>query len=143
MKRFQFRLESVLHWREIELERERDNLGRLLAEERRLAEALAELRGTRQAARDNLQRGPFEGADLRALAAYLLACEPREQILLQQLAAQSRSVAEQRVKVLEADRRVRLLEKLKARQLASWTQAMDRQLDAIAQDTWTATRQLR
>ena len=143
MKKFQFRLESVLAWREVERTRERDELGRRIAEEQRLKQNLMDLRAQRQAAREELQRRPFMGADLRALAAYLLACEPREKTLLQQLAAAQRSIAEQRLKVLEADRRVRLLVKLRERQLTEWTTAVDRQLDAMAQDSWTASHYLR
>ena len=143
MKKFRFRLDSVLAWREVELTRERDELGKRIGGEQRLKQNLANLRAERQAARDDLQCRPFQGADLRALAAYLLACEPREQTLRQQIAAAQRAIAEQRLRVLEADRRVRLLVKLKERRLAEWTSAMDRQMEALAQDSWTATHHLR
>jgi flagellar export protein FliJ len=142
MKRFEFRLASALKWRELQLQQQREQLSRALGDEQAAREALDRFRKERDAAREAVRSDALiDGTEMRALSAYLLGCEPRERALLQRLAAATRAAAEQRQKTMAADRRVRLIEKLEARQRAEWNAAADRHVETMAQETWTAVRQ--
>lgn len=142
MKRFDFRLESALKWRDMQLQHEQETLNRFVADELRAQETLQRLRDDRDAVREQMrQSGSIDGLELRALASYLAACEPRERALSLDVSVKAQRAAEQRRRVVEAERRVRLIQKLRDRQLAEWTTATERQMDSTAQDTWTAVRQ--
>src|SRR5581483_6284657 len=110
------------------LQQEREKLSRAVAVEEAARQALARFREERENARQTIRRdATIEGAELRALSAYLLGSEPRERAIAQRLANVSRLVGEQRQRTLEAERRVRLIEKLEERQFAEWSLEADRQ----------------
>src|SRR5579884_3110970 len=142
MKRFDFRLQSALRWRTLQQQQEQEKLSRAIAEETTVKRAIADLHRERALARETINSGgEISSADLRALSAFLLACDSREQALAQQLTVKRRQVAAQRAHLVEADRRLRLVEKLRERQFAEWSLATDRQLAAAAEETWAAVHQ--
>jgi hypothetical protein len=49
-------------------------------------------------------------------------------------------IADQRQRVMAADRNERLLLKLKEKKLAEWRRQNDLELEALAQECWAATR---
>jgi flagellar export protein FliJ len=142
VKRFEFRLASALKWRELQLQQERETLARTSAAEQNAQSTLDAFHRERDTAREAMRMDAvIDGSELRSLSAYLTGCEPREHVLMRRLAVAQRAVGEQRQRTLEAERRVRLIEKLETRQLAEWTQETDRAMESVAQETWTAVRQ--
>src|SRR5579884_1420639 len=142
MKRFEFQLDSAMKWREMQLQHERERLIRAAAEQDRAERALQQFRRERESARQAIRHeGGIEGSELRALAGYLLGCEQRERKLMQDLAVKTRLAAAQRQNVIEAERRLRLLERLRERRLREWSVTTDRLMETGAQDTWTAVWQ--
>jgi len=139
MQPYQFPLGRVLAWRRTQLDLEESKL-------RQMAAAIEELRLA--AVRLNLAKGRAEQAvsqapvvaagDLWALAAY------RQRLMaeLQTLAARKKTAeqrrAEQRAKVVEAQRQCRLLEKLDERRRAEWRRAADRELESLADESFLA-----
>lgn len=139
MKRFQFRLQAALDWRsrQKEIEQARlqtlfDELHGIDAALHRIAEgaeeAQAEIYGSREIVagalvalerhRYHLQRERARVLELRA------DCEAR--------------VAAQRKRLIEAERGVRLLEKLKERRLAEWTMEVNKELETVASESFLA-----
>ena len=137
MQTFRFRLARVLEWytRQYELE------------ERRLTECLAALAGAKAAIaallaerlsveREMLARKSIPATDFAALGLYRLGVKKRG---LELNAARERCQAEaeaQRLKLRAAERRVRLVEKLRERRLAEYTYAENRELEELASDAY-------
>ncbi|MGE5645107.1 MAG: hypothetical protein ACM336_04885 [Acidobacteriota bacterium] len=138
MQRFHFRLGSVLGWRALQLELERGKLETLLAGRKRIAQDLARLAEVREASEKLLASDAVEGQDLAALDAHRYALARAAARLRASEAECDRDIARQRANVLEAERRVRLLERLKERRLAEWQAAVDRELEALASETFLA-----
>lgn len=105
---------------------------RLSEDIRRLGEQLDDARAhvrhaPSAAGEDYIALAHFEGHIGRRSA----ALETRRQQVLQQ-------IAKQRAHVLEADRKLKLLEKLEARHHGEWIAARDKELDALASDSHLA-----
>ena len=140
MKKFDFRLHSVLRWRGSQLQIERAKLSKLAGEEARLKlelEALATQRREAVAFLENAER--FETVELRAMSAYLVGASARENDLHDQIARRQQMVVQQRAQVLEAERNVRLLEKLREKRLQSWNAEYQKQLDSEAEESWLSS----
>jgi flagellar export protein FliJ len=139
MQKFRFTLDSVLRLRSLRLATERDKLGQALAETTRLEQAIAALAAERAAALEFVKNEPGAGnTELRALSAYLLGYEARLAKLRKSLEVARLREAEQRKRVIAADRDERLLLKLKAKQRAAWQVAADHELEILAQESWNA-----
>jgi flagellar export protein FliJ len=139
MRNFRFSLERILGWRSAELQAEEAALAPLFADRTRLEVAREQVRAARErAASDLVAAGAVDGRDLEALAGYRLRLE-RDLIAIEHRLAQRRQeIAAQRARVLEAQRRVRLLEKLRARRLAEWQTAWQRESENFAAETFLA-----
>jgi flagellar export protein FliJ len=139
MRKFCFRLESVLRLRSMRLAIERDKLAQALAQSARLEQQIQDLAAERAAAIAFVQNEPGAGnSELRALSAYLLGYETRLAQSQEALEAARLRVVEQRQRTVTADRDERLLLKLKAQRRAEWQVAADRELEALAQESWNA-----
>jgi flagellar export protein FliJ len=139
MQQFRFRLDSVLRLRALRLTMEREKLGRALADVTGAEQAIAAIAAERAEAVTFVQNGPAAGnTELGALSGYLLGYEPRLAKLRQSLEAARLRVAEQRQRVLAADRDERLLVKLKANRHAAWQVEADHELEVLAQESWNA-----
>jgi flagellar export protein FliJ len=139
MRKFCFRLESVLRLRSMRLTIERDKLGRALAETARLEKQIQDLAAERAAAIAFVQNEPGAGnSELRALSAYLLGYETRLAQSQEALETARLRVVEQRQRTVAADRDERLLLKLQDQRRAEWQVAADRELEALAQESWNA-----
>jgi hypothetical protein len=136
---FRFGLERVLELRRRQLEAAE---GRF----RLQAAALAELDATRAAlesaaaeADREVRRWPsVNGRDLAALAEFRLHVRAREQSLSAQRTEGERELAERQREMLEARRRCRLLERLKERRWGEWREAANRELEALAAESYLA-----
>lgn len=139
MTSFHFRLEKVLEWRRIELEQEearfRSQSDALAAIDRRRAELEA---GGIRAEVQVREWNPLAGNDLTALSAYRAHVRRSESRLSAERQACQGALAERKVALLEAQRRCRLLERLKERRHAEWREGVDRELQELASESFLA-----
>ena len=139
MKRFEFRLQKVLEWREKQLELEDARYKQHIAGIASLDRARAGIEAEGQQAEMALRSArAVTGQELSALAGFRQHVKARAiEIAAQRAEAQKRLEAQQRV-MLEARRRCRLLERLKERRLSEWQAACDRELDELASESFLA-----
>lgn len=139
MSAFRFPLERVLGWRRAQLEieeaRYRERRAALAALERE-SEAL-EASGVEAQAR---VRGwhPLSGADLAALDGFRRGLRTRRQQIAVQRARCVSALEAQSKAMLEAQRRCRLLERLRERREAEWRAATDHALEELAGESYLA-----
>jgi flagellar biosynthesis chaperone FliJ len=137
MKAFEFRLRRALDLRKTQLELEENTLRQLAGKLEELALAAVKLDLVKERAEVAVrQAAVVEAADLWALSAYRqrIMAELRELALRREAA--ERQVAGQRQKVLEAQRRVRLLEKLEQRRHTEWSREADREMESLAAESF-------
>jgi flagellar export protein FliJ len=140
MTKFQFRLDAVLRLRELELRVEREKLNEMLAERMRLERSLVSVAEERVEAHAFVRTCPDAGStEFRALSAFLLGSDARAAALRGSIQRLEQPIAEQRARVLVADRKERLLLKLKDKKLAEWRAEHDRELETLAQESWLST----
>jgi hypothetical protein len=139
MKSFRFPLERALDWRRTELQlaeaRLQQQLAALAGLDRDRAELAALGARTEQAVREF---NPLAGRDLTALGSFRLLIKVREKELAARRVECQRELAARQAGLLEARRRCRLLERLQERRRAEWQQARDRELEALASDSYLA-----
>ncbi len=139
MRTFKFSLERVLGWRRIELRTEEARLAPLVAESCRLSAAhLAIAVAHERAQRDLLSSGPVDGAQLEALARYRTRLEKQKTVVEQKAQLCGEQIAAQQVRIIEAQRRARLLEKLQGRRLEEWRVAGEREMENFAGEAFLA-----
>lgn len=139
MPRFRFPLENVLSWRRAELLAEETRLAPVVAEAQRLDRLREEMAGAREHAQDQLlAAGAVDGSDLAALASYRIWLGKRQAAVERQSAQCRQQVAAQRGRVVEAHRRLRLLEKLKEHRLEEWRAAEERDIENFASEAFLA-----
>jgi flagellar export protein FliJ len=139
MTTFRFPLERVLDWRRTELEMAESRFKQQAAALAELDRQHAELEaaGIRTEIQVRQWR-PLSGGDLAALGGFRLQIKKREQGLAARRAQCREELAKRQNAMLEARRRLRLLERLKERRLAEWRAACDRELEEQAAVTYLA-----
>jgi hypothetical protein len=139
MRSFRFSLEKILSWRRTELQSEEARLAALFAERTRLDAARTEIHAASERAGNRmLEAEAVDGIELESLDGYRRRMD-RELIALDRRRAQSgEEILGQRARVVEAHRRVRLLEKLKDRRLGEWRLAWQRETDSLASEAFLA-----
>lgn len=139
MKKFAFRLESVLRLRGMQLLAEKEKLAHLLGEVNKLEQSLATLTHEKTAAVNFVQTEPSIGStELRALSAFLLAFDARCAAIRDAIQRASAQAAAQRQRVVEADRNERLLIEMKKKRLAEWRHEADHEVEVLAEESWNA-----
>jgi len=139
MRSFQFPLERILAWRRKEFEAEEARLGVLAAEQKRLEAARLEILASWDRAGRQLLAAAFvDGSDLAALSGYRARLEREREINTRQRQEAAGRTACQRVKVMEAHRRVRLLKKLRQRRLEEWRGEWNRETENFAGEAFLA-----
>ncbi len=144
MKKFEFRLASVLRLRETRLAAEKIKLQELLAERERLQESLDSYEKEQKDALawvHNTQGA--NSADLRALSAFQLGSKARRATVQRAIQSCETDIQEQRFRLMQAERNQKLLLKLKEKRLASWQYDADRELEIIAQEAWQSAARKR
>lgn len=137
MARFQFSLEKVLRWRNVELTAEEAKLKALVQEQVHLQTLLAEVSAERSKLISSLGSMPdLRGDDLRTLTACGLRLRRNAEDLAQQLLRCGRDLAKQRKTYSQAKRRVRLLEELRDRRLQEWKYQEAAQLEELASESF-------
>ena len=128
MKAFHFRLDRVLDWRRTELDLEESRLKQLHAAIALLDRERAALEAARDAAvRAVVSQDAVDGAELQALSSYRAAVRLQSARLVQKRREREAELVRQQQKLLEARRRMRLLENLKDRRRVEWNYEMERQ----------------
>jgi uncharacterized coiled-coil protein SlyX len=142
MKGFQFRLDAVLRWRQLQLDTEKAKLSELIAEEQKATAALHRGYEERVKAKTLLcEQRELEPVQLRLFSSFNLAVEARAGALRDTLRRLNQTIAEQRQRVAFAERKVRLLTKLRERKLETWKAERELEIETLAQESWTAGRQ--
>ncbi len=135
MKRFEFRLQSVLDWRAHQLDLEKSRLQTLLAELAALDAALDRIAAeTREGEREAMASG--DAQELAALGPFRDHQARERGRVLSRRSDCERRVREQRESVLEAERGVRLLEHLRDRKLADWNAEAAKELEGVAAESF-------
>jgi len=139
MKRFQFRLARVRDFRRQQLEVEEAKLEVLRAERQQIEEESLRLENEATGTRNSLMViGSVEAQDLVAADRYLrfLAIEMKRQAA--KMADWQGRTAKQQQAMVEARRRVRLLEKLEEKQLRLWKEEADREQENLSAELYLA-----
>jgi flagellar export protein FliJ len=139
MQNFRFRLAKVFEWYTHQYEEEERRFSACLAALEGACQAILALQAERLAIeRDVLSRESIPAPDLLALGLYRLGARKRELELIEVRLRCEQAVAAQRLKLQAAERRVRLLEKLRDRRLEEHTYAEARELEELASDAYFA-----
>ena len=120
MKKFQFGLERVLAWRRLQLQLESAALTKLRWEHNQLLEQRRQLLAQQDAARIACGAGKFAASEMYTLAAYQERCRQLDVAMQQEAKTFESRVAAQQQRMVEADRAVRLLEKLRSQRYEQW-----------------------
>lgn len=136
MSTFRFPLQRVLSWRETELSIEEAGLERLRAEQRALRSELEELTSNEEKELELIQFArSLRGGDLASIAGTRKWVAQERQRLQSQIAECIRNIEVKTAALMEARRKVRLLERLKERRRVSWVQDENRALEDLASDS--------
>jgi len=139
MQTFRFRLEKVLEWYTRQYELEERKLTVCLAALAESKAAIASLLAERLTIeRDVLALPAIPARDLAALSLYRLGAKKRELELSVIREQREAEVESQRAKLQIAERKVRLLEKLRERRVAEYTYAETKELEELASDAYFA-----
>lgn len=139
MKRFEFRLNRVLEYRRQQADAERNRLQVFFNRLRGIEDERARLGNQLAESRDEaIGSGSVSGADLAALSEFIRYVENRTAELDKDHRGVSVQIREQQQMVVAAGRRVTLLEKLKGRQQAEWLVEEEKELEALAADSFMA-----
>ena len=140
MARFRFPLKTALHVRRFEAEREQARLEHLRAERDRVLARSAELGAERRSEDTSLA-----SAGARNASVALVAVDQFRQYVVESqryLASNAQTldarIADQAARLVEARRRVKLLERLREKKHAEWRALQDRELEQLAADSHTA-----
>ena len=145
MATFQFRLQRVLEWYQTQCDVEENRLALCLAALNKVQESIARLQAeSLSTERDVISGSSISGRDLASLGLYRLRARIQAAELEQERVRRSREVDAQMSVVQKAQRRLRLVEKLRDRRLSEHLYAEDRALETLAaeayQSKWIAAK---
>jgi flagellar export protein FliJ len=139
MTGFHFSLEKALDLRRLQLELEESKFQQQAAALLQLDRLREQMRASRANAELQVRAGGSAlGLDLAALGAFRLHMQAQEKNLAQRRVEGEKKLEERRNAMLEARRRCRLLERLKERRKAEWDTAFNRELEAVAAESFLA-----
>jgi flagellar export protein FliJ len=139
MKAFEFRLQRILDFRLQQAEVERAGLQKLLAQLRQLDDEAHNLQNQILDARQDAERRPsLTGGDFLALAQFEGFVVRRTTFIDSQRQQLQPLIERQRAVTIEAERNVKLIERLRERKLREWAAARDKELDELAADSHLA-----
>jgi flagellar protein FliJ len=146
MARFNFRLQTLRRLREIHRDEQRGRLATAYEAERILAEqqnaVVAEAAALIDSQRQLMKQGSLDVTQLLTAQRYQLALEAQIRTLADQAARLAEEVERRRQALVEADREVRILDKLEERKRQQHREASQRTetkvLDEVATTRWEA-----
>ena len=138
-------MQKVLEWRIEECEVERAKMRRFGEQLQQLEQELGVLTAENRAVRTRvLQTAVLESFDLSPIPAFEERLKKAGILLQARKATVLIAIGEQRQKLLESQRRVDLLQKLRDRRLAEWVGALNVENERFAAEAflgrWTASR---
>ncbi|MGA7413908.1 MAG: hypothetical protein WBW33_25755 [Bryobacteraceae bacterium] len=137
MKRFEFRLSRVLDFRREQAELEQSRLQGLLAQVQRIDDEKDSLQSQATDARDQITRSAsVSGEELSALSGFERHIRNRTALLDQERHETQLQVRRQQAIVVESERKVTLLLKLRQRKLSSWTLEEQKELEALSAESY-------
>jgi len=139
MTAFHFRLQKVLEWRRAQLELEEIQYRRQLAALAELDRRQAEIAEAGSAAERQVRAwNPLAGGELEALGDFRLHVKQQERELAASRIERRQQLERQHRLLLEARRRLRLLERLQQRRWLEWRSARDKELEDLASESYLA-----
>lgn len=139
MTAFKFPLQKVLEWRKTQLELEEIQYRRRVAALAELDRQRAELEEAGKTAERQVREwNPLAGGELEALGDFRLHVKRKQQEMVAPRDECRKQLERQQARMLEARRRLRLLERLKERRLAEWRSARDKELEDLASESYLA-----
>lgn len=137
MKAFRFPLEKVMEWRRTQLEMEEAGFRKQLAAMAELdAENRRLLESGNAAERQVRDWNPVAGSELEALGSFRLHVKMKETELAIPRADCHKELMRRKNAMLDARRRLRLLERLKERRLQEWRVEEAHELDSLAAESY-------
>ena len=137
MTKFTFRLEAALRLRRMRVESEIARLQDLFAQRKRLEQSLTSIRQERTEASAFVQAAqPPSAGDLRALSLFTLGLESRTKTVREGLNRAEKSIAEQKQRLMKAERDERALSNLRLERFAEWEARAQRETETTAQELW-------
>ena len=137
MKAFQFPLQRVLEWRELQMRTEEEKLSTI---QNKLAEVLhrenALTAAQLNAEMNVLGRPVVEATEFRALAAFQLRIRGEKVSLVAVRRNLEIQISEQRKRLLKVRKDCKVLENLKERRKKAWTYLHDRELENTAAESF-------
>lgn len=135
MTEFRFRLERVLDFRRTQLQLAESECHRVEARLRTVQAQHAALAARKTETRQSVTRLPMvAGRTLAPLTGWFRWTETEDQRYTKLEQALAQELAKRRKVLLEAHRKVRLLEKLREKRHSEWQSAFDREIEEIAAD---------
>ena len=139
MQRFRFRLDRVLEWRRKEYRVEETRLAACVALVHATEQKIERLRAERASIeRELLGRSAIPAADFLNLGRYRLRAAKEDIGLAEERRKRLLATAERRMRVQQAQQRVKLLEKMRERQLEEHTAAANQELESLAAEAYLA-----
>lgn len=137
MPNFQFRLQRVLEWYQTQCQLEENRLALCLAALDKVRESIARLQAdSLRIEREVLSGSTIAAADLASLGLYRLRAKMQAADLEQDRIRGKRAVKDQMAAVRAAQRRLRLVEKLRERRLQEYLAAEDQALENLAAESY-------
>src|SRR3954451_25064605 len=141
MKRFDFKLQKTMEWRQSCADREKAELEKLHQSRNQFADPRQSAQTERETL--SLQAGSqttTTAEQLHQLALFSRSLLNLEQRLEVEEAGYSQKIQEQQDKCIRADRDHRLLTHLRDNQLKGWKYELDRESEQVATDSWNSRR---
>ncbi len=139
MPAFHFRLDRVLEWYRTQLRLEENRLASYLANLNLVHERIVRLQDERVSAERAVTFSTaIRASDLAYLDSYRSRVKAEAATLEQELIERERVVQAQRFAIQKAQRRVKLVEKLRDRRLAEYRYEEDRSLENLAAESYLA-----
>lgn len=139
MKKFAFSLERVREWREKQLALQEAALQAKFAERARVELRRTRLESEVESTRRLIAHSPAVAApDLQALDSFLRYAVAERGRIRTALTECERRIAEQRARVMEARRRLELLNKLREKKWTAWNTELAKEIEAQVSEAYLA-----
>lgn len=139
MKAFEFTLQRMLEFRRQQAESERSSLQRLFAQLKAFEDEQTALGSEIEEARTGVAGLTcVEGQHLAALASFQCHVGRKSKEIDRLKAELAPHIERQRLAVVDSDRNVKLLERLREQKHREWTAGRDKEIDELAADSYLA-----
>jgi len=140
MKAFQFPLQRVLEWRELQMRTEEEKLSTIQNKLKEVLHRENALTAAQLKAEMNVLGQPLvEGAEFRALAAFQLRIRSEKASLVAARKNLEIQIADQRKRLLKVRKDCKILENLKDRRKKAWTYLSDREIENTAAESYISS----